>query len=105
MSELPLLRIGTDPYEIHRIDLLSYVSLDAPPVSKSTKLAIHNHENRPSALLPRYANRTTQSSLEFAPCTLPESGGGKTTRTMGVLSEKQLLQEFKYIDYNYTTGG
>ena len=105
MSELPLLRIGTDPYEIHRIVLLSYVSLGAPPVSKSTKLATRIHGSQSYSLQLKYAIGTERSVTECPPWVKPELVGGKTTRIFYMKRRKQKLVEFKYDNVDYTTGG
>ena len=105
MSELPLLRIETDPYEIHRIVLLSYVSLGAPPVSKSTKLATRIHGSQPYSPPLRYAIGTEKFATVYLPWMNVEMVGGKTTRIFRMRSRKQKLPEFKYVNVDYTTRG
>ena len=105
MSELPLLRIGTDPYGILRIGLLSYVSLDAPPVSKSTKLVTRIHGSQPYSPPLRCAIGTEKFATAHPPWKNVEMAGGKTTRIFRMISRKQKLLEFKYVNVNYTTGG
>ena len=105
MSELPLLRIGTDPYEIHRIVLLSYVSLGAPPVSKSTKLATRIHGSQPYSLPLRCAIGTEKFATVHPSWMNVEMVGGKTTRILRMRSRKQKLPEFKYVNADYTTRG
>ena len=105
MYERNLLGNEKDPYEKRQRDLRSFESPGALPGWKSTRLAIRNHGNRPSSPLLRCAIRTTQSSPESAPYNKRESDGGKTTRIMCKLGIKQILHEFIYVDYDYTTGG
>ena len=105
MSELPLLRIGTDPYEIHRIVLLSYVSLGAPPVSKSTKLATRIHGSQPYSPPLRCAIDTEKFATVRRSCMNVERVGGKTTRISDIRSGNQKLLEFIYVCSDYTTRG
>ena len=105
MSELPLLRIGTDPYGTHRKDLLSYVSLDAPPVSKNTKLATRIHGSQPYSLPLRCAIGTEKFAMVRPSWMTVEMVGGKTTRIFGLRIRKQKIPEFKYVNVDYTTRG
>ena len=105
MSELPLPRIGTDPYGIRRIDLPSYELLDALPVSKSTKLATRIHGSQPYSPPLRYAIGTERFALVRCSCMNVESVGGKTKRMFHMIRGNQKLPEFIYGGADYTTGG
>ena len=105
MSELPLLRIGTDLYEIHRIALLSYVWLGAPPVSMSTKLATRIHGSQPCSPPLRCAIGTEKFATVRRSWLILEMVGGKTTRIFHIRSVKQKLLEFIYVIADYTTRG
>ena len=105
MSELPLLRIGTDPYETHRIVLPSYVWLGAPLVSKSTKLATRIHGSQPCSPPLRCAIGTEKFAMVRRSCMHVERVGGKTTRVFLTGSGKQKLLDFIYVSADYTTGG
>ena len=105
MSELLLLRIGTDPYEIHRIALLSYVWLGAPPVSMSTKLATRIHGSQPCSPPLRCAIGTEKFATVHHSWINVEIVGGKTTRIFRMRNRKQKLPEFKYANADYTTRG
>ena len=105
MSELRLLRIGTDPCETHRIGPLSYVSLDAPLVSRSTRLAARIHGSQPYSPLLRCAIGTEKFAVASRSWIIVERVGGKTTRISRMRNRDQKLPEFIYVGADYTTTG
>ena len=78
---------------------------DALPVSKSTILEVHTHENLQSSPLKKHGNRIERFEQARRACAPSVLLGGKTTRNERVSDDTQKLQLFIYVEHDYTTRG